>query len=117
MKYLALLLLLACAGLNAQNISVTSSTGAPKFIPKPLQCGKYQHEVPEHDEDCSTGGVGGVCFRHVEAYCVDDIHTVTEREWQELMARLKALELSKPTLPSDVVATPAANGYPPEKKP
>ena len=52
-----------------------------------------------------------------EQTCVDELHTLTEREWQELMARLKALELSKPTLPSDVVATPAANGYPPEKKP
>lgn len=86
-------LIVLCAGLKAQTIGVTSGTGAPKFAPKPLQCGKYQHEVPAHTENCSTNLMG--CLRNVDAYCADDLHTVTEREWQELMARLKALEKPK----------------------
>jgi hypothetical protein len=32
------------------------------------------------------------CWRHVADRCVDEIHLVTEREWQEVLARLKALE-------------------------
>ncbi len=56
-------------------------------------CPKYQHLVPAHGRDCSTDYMA--CIEQVPDKCVDDIHTVTEREWQELMARLKALESRK----------------------
>ncbi len=58
--------------------------------PKPLKCGKYQKLVPAHTEDCSTNLIG--CSRDVPDQCVDDMHFVTEREWQRLMKRLDALE-------------------------
>jgi hypothetical protein len=54
-------------------------------LPEPLKCGKYQHaEYPS-----MWCGDTGTCFM---PRCVDDMHWITEREWQELMARLKALE-------------------------
>ena len=83
MRHLLALLLLAGTMAGAQQIYVQQS------VPDPV-CGKYQHLEP-------TGIVGWVSCRHGEkcvAYpdnrCVDDMHTVTEREWQELMERLKA---------------------------
>jgi len=56
-----------------------------------LTCPKYQHVVPAHDEDCS-GGTLAYCRFTVAAACADDMHEVTEKEWQELMQRLKKLE-------------------------
>jgi hypothetical protein len=62
-------------------------------VPEPqltLRCGKYQHLVPDHFENCSTVLIG--CWEHIPDRCADDLHTVTEREWQELQERLKKLE-------------------------
>jgi hypothetical protein len=66
---------------------------------KPLTCPKYQHEqkTPAHCASMNSQQeevFGSASCMHVEAEdrCVDDIHFVTEREWQELMERLKALE-------------------------
>ncbi len=51
-------------------------------------CPKYQHVEPTMFEiDCGIDP-----SRNCTPHCVDDPHTVTEREWAELMARLKALE-------------------------
>ncbi len=60
-----------------------------KIVPdKPLACPKYQHlDPPIGIVDCGIDP-----SRNCTPHCVDDIHTVTEREWAELMARLKALE-------------------------
>lgn len=56
----------------------------------PLKCGKYQHV-----EYRNTIPDGALCVGTAACnvpYCADDLHTVTEREWQQLMTRLKALE-------------------------
>jgi len=58
-----------------------------------LKCDKYQHFVAAHEEDCSTNMVG--CTRHVPDSCEENIHWVTEREWQELTEQLKNLEAEK----------------------
>lgn len=60
---------------------------------EPLKCGKYQHIESPHVE-CSKGGNGTpvFCDTWVPEQCSDDIHIVTEREWQELMDRLRKLE-------------------------
>ena len=65
--------------------------------PAPLKCEKYEHYEPGSIEDCSDGL--GSCRTNVPARCAPDIHTLTEKDWQELMAqnrardaRLKALE-------------------------
>jgi hypothetical protein len=69
--------------------------------PTPLKCGKYQHVqyTPEHCANtCPPDGMSctASCL-YVPAVdsCVDDMHMVTEREWQEILARLKALETAK----------------------
>lgn len=36
-----------------------------------------------------------VCTAPPPDKCADDMHVVTEREWQELMARLKVLEIQR----------------------
>jgi len=57
---------------------------------KPLKCGKYQHEVTEEMRDVHQGGIS---INHIiYTHCADDLHTVTEKEWQELMARLAQME-------------------------
>ena len=55
----------------------------------PLKCGKYQHV--EQVGGWSTCGQNA-CWSEPYDSCVDDMHMVTEREWQELQTRLKALE-------------------------
>jgi hypothetical protein len=71
----------------------------PGYTPKPLQCGKYQHV--EHwpgacgPVPCDQNGCSAVCLPPPPDKCVDDLHTVTEREWQDLMKRIEKLE-SKP---------------------
>lgn len=64
----------------------------------PLKCPKYQH-VDHRDGYWGGADCGGlyvcasIAVYHPEVnVCVDDMHEVTEREWQELMARLKKFE-------------------------
>ncbi len=51
---------------------------------KPLKCGKYQHEMAAFYCD--------ECLAWIPAHCADDLHTVTEEEWQKLQERIKKLE-------------------------
>ncbi len=67
-------------------VEITESDGKMHRV-----CPKYQHVEPTMFEiDCGIDP-----SRNCTPHCVDDIHTVTEREWAELMARLKALESKK----------------------
>jgi hypothetical protein len=66
--------------------------------PKPLHCGKYQH-VDHWPGVCGpapcdekTGVCTAMCTPPPPDKCVDDLHPVTEREWQETMERLAAME-------------------------
>ena len=55
--------------------------------PKPLVCGKYQHV--ESVSPCGHIKCGRdeacMCAKPNEDACVDDMHTLTEREWQEIV--------------------------------
>ncbi len=62
----------------------------------PLVCPKYQHvehwpggcgPVPCNENTCIA-----VCAPPPPDKCVDDMHELTEREWQELMQRVEKLE-------------------------
>ena len=53
--------------------------------PTPLKCGKYQHI----DQSCYADMSNGGCL---PLRCVDDLHTVTEKEWQDLQERLRLAE-------------------------
>ena len=72
---------------------VLSSNGAFQPIPKPpvLQCGQYQHQqyTPAHCADtCDSYGTACTtqCLYVAPVNeCVDDIHFVTERDWQMLL--------------------------------
>lgn len=57
--------------------------GSPP-APKPHACGPYQH--PEID------GIRINPSGLLNFHCVDDLHTVTEQEWQALQERVKKLE-------------------------
>lgn len=63
------------------------------------KCGKYQHLEPAptyfggHYIDDGKGHL--TLVPEPQSMCVDDMHTVTEREWQNLQARLKRLEEKK----------------------
>jgi hypothetical protein len=66
--------------------------------PPVLKCGKYQHVDhwpgqcgPSHC-DLSSQVCTAECSSPPPDKCVDDMHPVTKREWQELMAKLKRLE-------------------------
>lgn len=94
MRLILLSALIMCGALNAQT------------APKPLKCGKYQHV--KYGNTCEPGEtckVNDPIHKHWARSCADNLHTVTEREWQELMARLKWLEESSqqtyilPTIP------------------
>ena len=103
MKYLSILLLLSagvCVGqqptctVNASSADPNSNSVKCEPQPAPLKCGKYEH--PEAT-DCNTCDPKiHICtlmnYINVPAHCAPDLHTVTEREWQELMERLKKLE-------------------------
>jgi hypothetical protein len=73
----------------------------PSCKERTLQCGKYQHQqiTPAHCANtCAPGAT--VCtdqclYIPERTECVDDLHVVTEREWQELITRIKTLELKK----------------------
>ena len=74
--------------------------------PAPLKCGKYQH-VQTWKADCDVFQAQG-CLKVDTPYCADDMHSVTEREWQEIMARLKKLEkATEPCRGPECYQTPA----------
>lgn len=66
----------------------------------PLKCEKYQHVYhwPSACGPSSCSDVGGmsscdaVCYPPPPDRCVDDMHSITERDWQALMERLNRLE-------------------------
>jgi hypothetical protein len=66
--------------------------------PEPLKCGEYQHVYhwpgPCGPQVCDEKSMTceSVCVSPPPDACVDDIHEVTEREWQMLMKRLDELE-------------------------
>lgn len=72
-----------------------------KCIPwEPLpDCGEYEH--PTRSLSCAQGHSCSTMLGDrdphviVHYFCTPNIHTVTEREWQELMTRLKALAKQK----------------------
>lgn len=76
--------------------------GCVKHTPPPqaLKCEKYEHEVKW--KECTGNWISDFpnppadyCPEKNTVYkfkCAPDEHTVTEREWQELMQRLKKLE-------------------------
>lgn len=63
---------------------------------KPLVCGKYQHVFhwpgPCGPTPCNENGCLAVCSPRPADTCVDDMHEVTEREWQETLKRIAELE-------------------------
>jgi hypothetical protein len=75
---------------------------APPITQEPVEkltCLEYQHV--DHwlgrcgPQQCDATSCFAVCSPVPPDKCVDDIHTVTEREFQEILARLKALESKK----------------------
>ncbi len=88
------IILLMCAAAWGQQPDTTScirgvtcsvTESGDKLVPA---CLKYQHvDPPMGMIDCGIDPL-----RNCTPHCVDDMHMVTEREWQELMARLKAAE-------------------------
>ena len=79
--------LLLCTVASGQSLNTVPT--------KPLVCKKYQHLEPEHIGCTSNGTIATSCDWVIPAGCVDDVHWLTEREWQELMARIKKLEAKK----------------------
>ena len=59
----------------------------PECKPAPLKCGKYEHVETVPDKNYVGWGMHAV-----KDACKPDMHSVTEKEWQELMARLGKLE-------------------------
>jgi len=65
--------------------------------PAPLKCGKYQRMVRSLTQSCKADpsdktGMIAICEDSKPPYCVDDLHVVTEKEWQETTQRLFVLE-------------------------
>lgn len=63
-----------------------------------LHCAKLEHEVHLPQRCANTCPPDGtICTTECrilqpEDYCAPDLHEVTEKEWQELMERLKSLQ-------------------------
>lgn len=108
MKQIAVLMLLVTVGVRAQTTCPSRAWVGTRCLPfcdqtdgfrscavrpAPLQCAKYQHFVAAHEEDCSTNMIG--CTRQVPDSCEENIHWVTEREWQDLQTKLKELQPKK----------------------
>jgi len=101
--------LLSASACSAQVLMPSTQPGCSRYakgeqhlpnVPecKPLVCGKYQHEqhIPGHcantcDPEGFTCTTQCLWVPAVDS-CADDIHMVTEREWQELVIRMKKLE-------------------------
>lgn len=71
-------------------LGITQGTGITTGIttpPAPLKCGKYQHE--EYPSVWCGDSMPSTCFT---PRCAPDLHTVTEREWQELMEHIRWID-------------------------
>lgn len=96
---IAILLSPLAIGVQAQTSGILNinGSGGPDARQKPPTCGKYQH-VFHWPGTCGpsscdeNGGCFAVCYPPPPDRCVDDIHTVTEAEWQALMKRVAELE-------------------------
>lgn len=100
---------LPVATVTLSGIAVTASVLCPEGLTCdaktgkiiPLQCGKYKHEeyTPSHCADtCDpyrTTCEASCLFVAATDTCVDDTHTLTEREWQEVLEKLKELAPKK----------------------
>lgn len=79
----------------------TSCFAQDKTKDEPLKCGQYEHV--EHwpgrcgpslckDLNGTLSSCDAVCTPLPPDKCVDDLHTVSEKEWQSLLVRLTILE-------------------------
>lgn len=69
-------------------------------LPAPLKCGKYQHLVSSGENTCYIDTRTGKC-KDIPDRCEDDLHTVTEKEWQALLYdRQKSMEVEEKLLES-----------------
>jgi len=57
----------------------------------PLKCAQYEH-VERPVSKCPDNQPVGCVLLPEPPVCAPDLHVVTEKEWQELLARLKVLE-------------------------
>lgn len=90
---IALLMLGVCAwGQQAAPIPVMQH----KVEVAPLKCGQYQHVYHWPGRcgpaPCDDSGCYAVCYPPPPDKCVDDMHEVTEREWQHLTDAIKVDE-------------------------
>jgi len=63
--------------------------------PAPLKCGQYEHVELEHYscvQDRNQQRPAHDCYIDNTPRCAPDLHTVTEKDWQELMERMKRIE-------------------------
>jgi hypothetical protein len=72
------------------------SNGPATIAHKPLVCPQYQHEhyQPSYvgGPPCESGSCLAVAITYPEVdECVDDMHEVTEREWQQMKKDFDAL--------------------------
>lgn len=75
------------------NLADGGKMNAESAKPVPLVCGKYQHEVEQGFKTCRhlpDNPPGIVTCDPKPVQCADDLHVLTEREWQELIEALKA---------------------------
>ena len=81
MKTLVIWLML-CAGCWGQQLNgITAEKGIQQPAPQvaPLKCGKYEHVESVYSQ------LTGFKLRDT---CAPDMHTLTEKEWQDLMQRI-----------------------------
>lgn len=75
-------------------VTISDSHGAQTKLTEPTNCGAHEHLIPADDRPCNLSSEATLecSTAHVPARCADDVHQVTEKEWQELMVRLKTIE-------------------------
>lgn len=69
---------------------------------RPLKCGKYQHvehwsgrcgpQPNQCDPDSTICAAAAICTSVPPDHCADDLHVVTESEWQDLKEHVRTLE-------------------------
>ena len=90
MKSLAIWIVLSagvCWGQQTSSTAVTSPgvVEVGPIPPAPLKCGKYQTFEPTHMVGCGNMACS------IPDRCADNLHTLTEKEWQDLQAEIKTL--------------------------
>jgi hypothetical protein len=83
------------------------------FGQEPLKCGPYQH-VEHWDSPCGPASCGlgvpcvAICTPPPPDKCVDDLHFVTEAEWQKLMSEVgsKHIETHAASVPNNYEILP-----------